>query len=63
MASKQTSAYKISKKRSGRFMVEKRGGAGTINGEEKTKILQEAGLVKKMKSKPKEEAAPENAEA
>lgn len=50
--------YKISTKKSGRFMVTKRGG-GLINGEEKTKILLEAGKIKKLKPKAKEAAADE----
>lgn len=54
---KKASSYKISKKRSGRFVVEKRGG-GVINGEAKVKILQDAGKLKKLKPKAKEEAAP-----
>ena len=49
--------HKIAKKRSGRFLVVKRGG-GLVNGEEKTKILQEAGKVKKLKVKVKTDAFP-----
>lgn len=54
---KKAAAHKVVKKKNGRYSVEKRGG-GMINGPEKTKILQDAGLIKKMKPKAKAEAAP-----
>jgi hypothetical protein len=53
---KKAKATKVVKKRSGRFMVKKRGG-GLLKGADKVKALEEAGVVKKLKSKPK--AAPE----
>ena len=49
---KKASDIKVVKKRNGRFIVRKRGG-DIVNGEAKTKVLLEKGLVKKMKSKPK----------
>jgi len=52
-------SYRIEKKRNGRYMVFGRGG-NQINAEEKVKILQEAGLTKKLK--PKAAAAPEGGE-
>lgn len=55
---KKASDHKIVKKKNGRYEVKKRGG-GRINGADKTKILEAAGVVKKLKSKPKAEAAPE----
>lgn len=41
------------KKRSGRYLVRKRGG-GFINGQEKVDFLVKAGLLKVAKAKPKE---------
>jgi hypothetical protein len=57
-------AYKIKKKKNGRFSVVKKGGK-TINGEEKLKILIEAGIVKQAMPKPApvEEAPAEEAAA
>ncbi len=52
---KKAADFRITKKRNGRNIVEKRGG-GLINGPEKTKILEEAGAIKKMKPKAKAEA-------
>ena len=56
---KKAPAFKIKQRGNGRFVVTKRGG-GVINGEEKVKILQEAGKIKKLKAKAKAEgeAAP-----
>ena len=54
MAVKKAAAYKAVKRRNGRFQVEKRGG-GLVNGPEKTKVLQELGLVKKLTPKAKAE--------
>lgn len=51
----KASPYSIGQRRDGRYMVQKRGG-GFINGEEKIKILAEAGKIKMMKPKPKDEA-------
>ncbi len=58
MAIKKAGAFKIKERRNGRFQVLKRGG-GRVNGDEKTKVLQEAGKVKKLKPKAKEAAAAE----
>ena len=55
---KKASDIKVVKKRNGRFIVRKRGGA-IVNGVEKTTVLLEKGLVKKLKSKPKAEAPAE----
>ena len=52
---KKAAVHKIVKKKNGRYSVQKRGG-GLINGAEKLKILQDAGVVKKLKAKAK--AAP-----
>lgn len=57
---KKAAAHKIEKRKDGRFTVRKRGGA-LINGPEKAKILQDAGVVRKMKPKAKAEAAAEPA--
>lgn len=56
---KKAPKFKIKQRGNGRFVVTKRGG-GVINGEEKVKILQEAGKIKKLKAKakPEGEAAP-----
>jgi ribosomal protein L27 len=43
------------KRRDGRYVVRQRGGK-LLHGEEKTKFLQEQGLVKVLKSKPKAES-------
>ncbi len=53
---KKAGPYKISQRRNGKFMVTKRGGK-IIHGEEKVKILQDAGKLKKLKPKKKDEAA------
>lgn len=56
-------AYKISKRKNGRFEVRLKGGK-SINGEAKTKILVDAGLVKQKIAKPKPvEAAAEETPA
>lgn len=55
---KKASDIKVVKKRNGRFIVRKRGGA-IVNGVEKTTVLLEKGLVKKLKAKPKAEAPAE----
>jgi hypothetical protein len=55
---KKANDIRAVKKRSGRYIVRKRGGQ-LVHGEEKTKFLQDKGLVKKLKSKPKEEAPAE----
>ena len=49
---KKAKSVKATKKRNGRYMVCKRGGK-VINGEDKVKFLQEAGLAKKLKAKAK----------
>ena len=56
--------YKIVKKRSGKYMIFTKGGK-TINADEKVKILQDKGLIKKLTPKKKEEepAAEASAEA
>ncbi len=57
---KKAPAFKIKQRGNGRFVVTKRGG-GVVNGEEKVKILVDAGKLKKLKAKAKpaaEEAAP-----
>ncbi len=62
---KKTDAYVIVKKRSGRFGVKNSSGKW-INGDEKVKILVEAGLVKAAvpkKEEPVEEPAEEATEA
>ncbi|TNF01159.1 MAG: hypothetical protein EP326_05030 [Deltaproteobacteria bacterium] len=59
---KKTDAYVIVKKRSGRFGVKNSSGKW-INGEEKVKILVEAGLVKAAVAKKEEPVAEETAEA
>lgn len=53
---KKANDLKALKKRNGRFIVRQRGGK-LIHGEEKTKFLQDAGLVKKLKPKAKEAPA------
>lgn len=58
---KKTDAYVIVKKRSGRFGVKTQEGKW-INGDEKVKILVEAGLVKAAVPAPKEEPAEEATE-
>lgn len=56
----KSAPHQIKKRKDGRYMIQKRGG-GTINGEEKTKILMEAGLIEaKLKTK---EPATEEAQA
>jgi len=56
-----TAPYKIEKRSDNRYQVKKRCG-GNINGEEKVKILLEAGLIKtKLAAKPVEEAPAEEA--
>jgi hypothetical protein len=55
---KKAKNYKILKRGDGRFQIVKRCG-GRINGAEKLKILQEAGVVTVMKPKLKEAPAPE----
>jgi len=56
MAKAAPAPYKIEKRNDNRYQVKKRCG-GFINGEEKVKILVEAGLVKaKVAAKPVEEA-------
>ena len=58
MAKKQAKKeYQIVKKRSGKYSVVKKGGS-YINGEEKTKILQSEGLIKKMNPKKQAEPTP-----
>ena len=55
--------YKIIKKKNGRYQIRTRGG-GTINGEEKIKILVEKKLIKTTlpkKEEPAEEAPAEEA--
>ena len=59
---KKTDAYVIVKKRSGRFGVKNSSGKW-INGEEKVKILVEAGLVKAAVAKKEEPAEEPAAEA
>ena len=61
---KKTDAYVIVKKRSGRYGVKNSEGKW-INGDEKVKILVEAGLVKAAvaKAEPVEESTEEVAEA
>lgn len=59
---KKAPKFKIKQKANGRFLVTKRGG-GVINGEEKVKILQEAGKIKKLKAKAKPAAEGEAAPA
>ncbi len=49
---KKANDIKALKKRNGKFVVRARGGK-LIHGADKTKFLQEKGLVKKLKSKPK----------
>jgi hypothetical protein len=49
---KKASDIKALKKRNGKFVVRARGGK-LLHGAEKTKFLQDQGLVKKLKSKPK----------
>ena len=49
--------YKIVKKRSGKYSVVKKGGK-IVNGEEKVKILQSEGLIKKMNPKKQAEPTP-----
>lgn len=58
---KKTDAYVIVKKRSGRFGVKNSEGKW-INGDEKVKILVDAGLVKAAVPAPKEEPAEEATE-
>lgn len=57
---KKAKAVKALKKRNGKFVVRARGGK-LVHGEEKTKFLQEAGLVKKLKPKAKDAAPAEGA--
>jgi hypothetical protein len=52
---KKAAKLKATKKRNGRFMVRKRGG-GLVNGADKVAFLQEAGKIKKLNAKKKEEA-------
>ena len=49
---KKANTQKVVKKRNGRFMVRKRGG-GLVNGADKAKFLEDAGVVKKLKAKAK----------
>ncbi len=58
MAIKKAGAFKIKERRNGRFQVLKRGGA-RVNGADKTRVLEEAGKIKKLKPKAKEAAAAE----
>jgi hypothetical protein len=53
---KKHPTMKLAKKRNGRYMVKKRGG-GLVNGPDKTKFLQESGVVKVLKAKAKDAAA------
>ena len=59
---KKASPYKVVKRRNGRHVVRMRGGK-LVNGPEKTKILIEAGLVKKLKPKAKDAAPAADAPA
>ena len=60
---KRTSEYTIIKKRNGRYGIQTKG-RKWINGDEKVKILLEAGLIKAPEPKPAEpEPAAEEAEA
>ncbi len=52
---KKAAQVKVTKKRNGRFMVRKRGG-GLLHGADKVKVLEEKGVVKKLKAKAKPEA-------
>ena len=58
---KKTENYIIIKKRSGRYGVKNTSGKW-INGDEKIKILSEAGLVKAAAVKPTEEATTEESD-
>ena len=62
MAKKTTKKeeYKIVKKRSGKYMIFTKGGS-TINADQKVKILEDKGLIKKMTPKKKEAPAEEAA--
>ncbi len=53
---KKAPAFKVKKRRNGRFMVKKRGG-GVLKGADKLKALEDAGVVKKLKAKAKPAAA------
>jgi len=55
---KETKEYTVYKKRSGRFAVKAADGK-MLNGAEKVKVLQKEGVIKVLKSKPKEEAPAE----
>lgn len=46
----KASGLQVKKKRNGRFYVKKRGG-GVVNGEEKVKVLVDAGVIKALKKK------------
>ena len=52
---KKAKAHKIEKKRNGKFIVRARGGK-LVNGADKTKALLDAGVVKKLTPKKKDEA-------
>jgi hypothetical protein len=54
---KKANDIKALKKRNGKFVVRARGGK-LLHGADKTKFLQDQGLVKKLKSKPKAAEAP-----
>ncbi len=53
---KKHPGMKLGKKRNGRYLVKKRGG-GMVNGPDKAKFLQDAGVVKVLKPKAKVAAA------
>ena len=54
---KRAADVKVIKKRNGRYSVKKRGG-GLLKADEKVKVLQDKGLLKKMTPKKKTEEAP-----
>ncbi len=61
MAKAAAAPYKIEKRKDNRYQVKKRGG-GFIGGDEKVKILVDAGLIKtKLAAKPAEEVPAEEA--
>lgn len=47
---KKAGTLQVKKKRNGRYFVKQRGG-GVVNGEEKVKVLVEAGILKPAKKK------------